>query len=182
MKELERAFTQFVNEIYYNRFSPLKEMGEFCCDVGTGQIGFTIPQDDDIPQAEYLKEFLEEEYNFTLKNLMVFSILHEMGHYLTDYNWDDTDYAFDDIMKKFIILDGIEACEKGLFDDAYNKKLNFKYWLLPMEAKATEWAVWYYKKETDKIEKAWKKLRKSLYRQMTFKNMQTLLYFMGEKI
>lgn len=182
MTELERAFTQFVNEVYYNRFPPTKEMQEFCCNTRTGEIGFTIPQDDDIPQAEFLKEFVKEEFNFTLRNMFVFSILHEIGHYVTDYNWDDSDNAFDVLMKKFIVLEAIEAHEKGLFDDAYNKKLNFDYWLLPMEAKATEWAIWYYKKETAKIEKAWKKLRKSLYRQMTFENMQTLLYFMGEKI
>lgn len=85
------------------------------------------------------------------------SFFHELGHIMTANNFtdDDWDNYFDDV---YDIEDNIY---EGITEEEC-KELNFRYFDLPMEKAATEWACKYMRENADKVAELWAELKPAI--------------------
>ena len=91
---------------------------------------------------EAFSKFVKERFNFEDDNIFMLSLLHEVGHHVTDDDINENIYNFCKQEK-----DRIES-------EIYN---------LPDEIMATQWAVDYIKKHPKKVRKMWNKCEKALH-------------------
>lgn len=141
---------------FVNRFDCDAEFGEEFCywhDDATIFYNLIIGTLSDMTWTEYVKEV----FNYTIENIFVFSLLHEIGHHFTMDNFTRKDYNAEH--KK---IAKIEASLKDSEDDDFDKILYKEYFDLPMEKAATAWAVKYARKNKTQLFYFWKKLEKAL--------------------
>ena len=102
-------------------------------------------------------EYVKERFNYNIRHIFVFSLLHEIGHHKTYDDITGSVYDFCENEKERIAGDMITA------DDEDAKKLEWQYFNLPDEIIATQWAVNYAKNHPKKVEKMWQKMKTALF-------------------
>ena len=136
--QLIREFIKDINNEIVLRISPAKE---FCCNIpeyklylGTKKMGY---------QSVLWENWYRQQKFYCGKvNNRLIALLHEIGHFET---FDTTEWVLrnakvDDLTYQFYD-------NKMSFED-----LNFAYWNLENEYKATEWAINYYKNNKEKCD------------------------------
>lgn len=86
-----------------------------------------LHQDSDV----YFSDFIKKEFDFSVTDIFLVSLLHEVGHY----------YTIDDFEEDELLED--EYAKAGLTRNPLitEKERNFRYFNLPVEYAATEWAI-----------------------------------------
>lgn len=146
---------EIVNEFVEHFDCDAEFNDEFCywhddCTIGYNLI---VGVESDLAWTEYVKE----TFDYSIKNIFVFSILHEVGHHFTM-----DDFSKTDLRKEFQKVEKIEAVLSESDDVETDRKLYKEYFDLPMERTATEWAVGYARKNPTTLRNFWKKLEKAL--------------------
>lgn len=108
---------------------------------------------DDVHDA-YFTEFIKKVFDYDVPNAYMMSLLHELGHHFTGFDFDDEDEEH--------YLTKVEEIQNKMLDNEDNKQLHFEYYSLPQEIAATAWAVNVYRNNEKDIKKAWKKIKKAL--------------------
>ena len=138
--QLIRNFIKEIDKDIVIRIAPNQE---FYCQLPLGKIYLGKKKIDDI-QFYWYNWYQEQEF-FSKEeiNLRMITLLHEIGHFVTfDLNeWLDRNKKVPQLTEKYC---------KG---ELTLKELNFAYWNLPNEYKATEWAVDYYKRNKEKCDR-----------------------------
>lgn len=135
IKKLNRAVTALVNE-YICEDIKCKFSTVFC--IADERLYYSLFQDE-ITDAiwrkwlamEYGKRYDEKFSTFVL------SFLHEVGHYFTIEDFDDT-YEKDEKAKASLAIDYDVDTDQQIVEK------NFTYWELPVEKAATDWAIDFY--------------------------------------
>ena len=91
--------------------------------------------------CSFVKKNWKYDFQPATIDLMILSILHEVGHLKTFKYFSDTNTMWNMICKI-----GIDKLPKPLYHVA-----NKLYFNLPLEKAATAWAIWFYKMHPDKI-------------------------------
>ena len=112
----------------------------------------TFKLTEDTLEDRWFMEFVKERFNFDVKYPFIFSLLHEVGHHMTDDDLDDITYHFCESEKMFIDE------EMQTADMRKSKDLEWKYFGLPDEILATTWAVDYMKSHPRKVERMWNEI------------------------
>lgn len=107
---------------------------------------------------EAFSKFVKERFNFEDDNIFMLSLLHEVGHHVTDDDINENIYNFCKQEK-----DRIESEIYNVDEDRW-LELQYQYFNLPDEIMATQWAVDYIKKHPKKVRKMWKKCEKALHK------------------
>lgn len=97
--------------------------------------------------------FVEERFNYSIEYDFPLSLLHEIGHKMTNEDIDGCVYDW--------CLSEKERINKALAkteDEEEIKILHFQYFNLPDEIMATQWAVNYAKRHPQQIKKMWKNI------------------------
>lgn len=108
---------------------------------------------EDTLEDMWFTQFVEEKFGYKVTLPFIFSLLHEVGHHMTDKEIDDmTDLYCEDektlIDKEMENAKNLKKC----------RELEWRYFNLPDEIKATTWAVEYMKTHTAEIEEMWEKI------------------------
>lgn len=108
---------------------------------------------EDTLEDRWFMEFVKERFGYNVKYPFIFSLLHEVGHHMTDDDLDDMTYDFCEGEKAYIdeemqTATDIKTC----------KALEWKYFGLPDEILATTWAVDYMKSHPRKVERMWNEI------------------------
>ena len=82
------------------------------------------------------KQYIENKFDFTIPNLFTISLLHEVGHSFTLFDFSEKEMKRMKKEKKAIE----KALEKNDTDEKYSE-----YFDLPVEKVATAWAINYYR-------------------------------------
>lgn len=90
------------------------------------------------------KEYITTHFNFENFNIFVMSLLHEVGHFYTLYNFSKEKRKEDKRLKRNIE----KQLTKNDSDEVYSS-----YFDLDIEKAATAWAVDYYKNNFERCEK-----------------------------
>ena len=98
----------------------------------TEQVQFTIVMEERADRV--FAQFIAETFQYKVKDMFLFSLLHEVGHHLTLEDFED-----DEIEKEWKHKSKIEW---EIDDTNYDEKL-MEYFNLPSEYAATAWAVSY---------------------------------------
>ncbi|MEE3350403.1 MAG: hypothetical protein VZR09_10245 [Candidatus Gastranaerophilaceae bacterium] len=111
---------------------------------------------DGTTEDKLFTEFLKERFDYTVKNIWIISIFHEIGHHMTMTYISDEILDFCDTEKDRIaaIMETATAAE--------SKKLEFQYFNLPDEIMATQWAVNYIRSNPRSVEKIWDNIAKAM--------------------
>lgn len=99
-------------------------------------------------QDELMKEFWALnglEYNC---DIFLMSLLHEIGHYMTEDEWSAEESNNFTEMKKDL--------------DGNTREGNFAYWNVPDEYRATEWAIDFINNNPEKCKVFWTECRKRI--------------------
>ena len=107
----------------------------------------------------WMAEFVAERFGYEVKNIFIFSLLHEVGHHLAN---DEIVDAIADFCDNEKIRIG-EEMEENAGDMDIQKKLEWQYFNLPDEIMATQWAVNYAKAHPRKVNKMWKECEKAFH-------------------
>ena len=102
-------------------------------------------------------DFLADEFDLINPDIFIISLLHEVGHYMTDNKFN----VFDNLYLWSVKQDNL-AKLNTITDEKELKALEYIYFRLPDEYAATEWAVDYYKSHPQKIAKMTAKVNKAL--------------------
>lgn len=96
---------------------------------------------------------LMEDYGFNLtkENVFIMSILHELGHAMTVGNFSEEDWNLEFCLKEQIGEEVIAAEEDDDYDEWFYQ--NQRYFLMPTEKAATDWAIEQYR--TQPFIRAW---------------------------
>lgn len=106
----------------------------------------------------WFNEFVEERFGYTVKNTFMITMLHEIGHYMTE---DDVDgFVYDFCLS-----------EKEKIQEAMNKaetlkearELEWRYFNLPDEIGATAWAVTFARDNKELLDEIWENVTKALH-------------------
>lgn len=130
--------------------------------------GFYYYNDDTIGYSLFVDERLNAWYLEYVKELapdiecdvLLASILHEVGHHECDYllSIEEDNYCED---RKIEIANEIDG---GNIDQMRERELNREYFALPDEYKATMWAIEYMRNNIDKVARWWKKVQEAVMR------------------
>lgn len=103
--------------------------GDFAYWTESDLIQYTIflHQDSDI----YFSDFIKKEFNFSVSDIFLVSLLHEVGHYYTIDDFEEDELLNDELIKDELSND----------QQITEEERNFKYFSLPVEYAATEWAI-----------------------------------------
>lgn len=97
------------------------------------------------------KQFVLDTFNYEVKNVFLLSLLHEVGHYFTYYQFSSEE------LKKY------RQKKKRIQKDKIVSDKNFyEYFALPNEEAATAWAVEYLRDHEKECANWWKKIQKEL--------------------
>ena len=99
-------------------------------------------------------EFIQKVFNYDVKNAFMMSLLHELGHHFTGFDFSSEDEEY--------YIERVEDIQDRLYKDPNNKYIHFEYYSLPQELAATAWAVDYYRNNEKEIRREWKKIKKAL--------------------
>ena len=142
-----------------------KFVKKFGCDIEVGE-EFSYYYDDALINYSLIipvfsdkvwKEYVLKTFNYKIKNIFMFSLLHEIGHHMTYDLYTEKDCKKEDeTIKK---IEKALACSTSYATD---KNLNLAYFNLPMEKTATKWAVRYYKTHSLEMELLWRKFKREL--------------------
>jgi len=113
----------------------------------------TFKLTEDTLEDRWFTEFVKERFNYNVKYPFIFSLLHEVGHHMTDDDLDDMTYDFCEGEKAYI-----DAEMQTATDIRKCKDLEWKYFGLPDEILATTWAVEYMQSHPIKVEKMWSEI------------------------
>ena len=129
---------------------------EYSYYFDTEKVGFSLVEGE----ADMIfNEFIEDRFDYTVKNQFIISLLHEIGHHKANDDIDGEVYDFCLKEKERISEAMAEATTI-----AERRKLHFQYFNLPDEIMATAWAVGYAKKHPKKIKKMWENCEKALHK------------------
>ncbi len=117
---------------------------EFFYRFADATVGYTltVDSDSDILWAQYVKD----TFKYTITDLVVFSLLHELGHHCTKDKFTPKEYCAE--------RQKVETIEKSLKYSTTaesDKRFYLKYFDLPMEKAATKWAVTYARKNKTQL-------------------------------
>ena len=104
------------------------------------------------------KSYIKQTFGYEMKNVFLFSLLHEIGHHHTMGQFSRKLQNAED--KK------VARIEKDLSHsncEELDTLLYLEYYDLPMEKVATEWAVNYAKNHRKKLFRFWRKLEIALH-------------------
>lgn len=139
-KNITRIFSKAVNE-----YISMELDSDFWYDCVTEEIHFSIIMAERSDRC--FKEFFRKRYGIELKTsveLFVMSVLHEIGHY---YTYDDIP---DDIFN--YCKDEEERIQKEL-EENDTDEIYSRYFYLPDEIVANDWAAEWYKSHPKKFNK-----------------------------
>lgn len=111
---------------------------------------------DGTTEDKLFTEFIEDRFDYKVKNIWMISILHEIGHHYTMPDISDEIFDFCNSEKDRI------AAALATATAAESKKLEFQYFNLPDEIMATQWAVHYAKTHPHSIKKIWDNIAKAM--------------------
>lgn len=104
-------------------------------------------------------EFVEIEFGLVNPDFFIISLLHEIGHYMTDDQFD----TLDDLYFWGEKTDNLEKLNRATTEEE-KKALEFVYFRLGDEYAATEWAVDFYKEHPQWVAETTKKVNKALHK------------------
>lgn len=120
------------------------------------EITFTILYSE---RADRLfREYIKSHFSFEVPNLFMMSLLHEVGHAMTLFTFSKTEMENAHHAKELI--------ENDLKEEDTDETFS-KYFDLDIEKVATEWAVNYYRSNSEKIEDFYLKFEKTLHQAFT---------------
>lgn len=123
-------------------------------DDATIQYSLIIGDKTDVIWTEYVKS----TFDYSIDNIFVFSLLHEVGHHYTmDLFTNEELIAERRKIKR--IEKRLNQSNSDLMDEGYY----LLYFDLPMEKIATEWAVNYAKENQKALNEFWNKLQNALF-------------------
>ena len=138
----EKAIVQdFVNSINSSLAIKISENKRFECDIPKNTIYLGLKTIDE-DELELFNEWLSTHNVKTKMNRRILSLLHEIGHFQT-FNKEE----WEDRNKREQVL--IFLYDQDIIS---YKQLNFSYWNLTNELKATMWGVNYYKRHKKQCE------------------------------
>ena len=111
----------------------------------TEEVQFTIVMEERADKV--LKKFVADNFQYNVKDMFLFSLLHEVGHHLTLDDFEDEELTKEWKHKSVI--------EWELDDSNYNEKM-VEYFALPSEYAATAWAVSYMRDHEKELLRRWK--------------------------
>ena len=133
-----RDFIKDINEEIVLRISPSKE---FCCNVPACRLYLGTKK---LEYQSLLWEdwYRQQEFYCGVVNNRLIALLHEIGHFETFdvAEWFLRNAEVDDLTYQF--------CDNKITFE----NLNFAYWNLENEYKATKWAIEYYKNNREKCD------------------------------
>ena len=133
VKKLDKGISQMVRKYICEditcKFSPI-----FCISDDTLYYSLFIDEDCNRDWSKWLKKTYGTRYSRDF-SIFALSILHEIGHYFTLDDFDETE-AF--AGKEELIID-LDADT-----EAQQTEKRFSYWNLPVEKAATDWAIDFY--------------------------------------
>jgi hypothetical protein len=113
-----------------------------------------FPLDVDDIHDIYFVDFINKVFGYKVKNVYMMSLLHELGHHFTGFDFDDEEEEH--------YLKRIKKISKQLSKNPEDRMSYFEYYSLPQEIAATAWAVNYYRNNEKEIRREWKKIKKAL--------------------
>jgi hypothetical protein len=134
-----RNFIKEINDEIVVRISPA---GSFECFLTTFKLRLgkkKAPIEQDILWQEWYEQ---QDFYMGEVNKRMISLLHEVGHFET---FDVNEWLFRNEQQDILI-------NKYLNGEMTLKEINFAYWDLVNEYKATKWAVEYYMKNKNKCD------------------------------
>ena len=136
-----KAIQNFVNSINENLKIKNSEYKRFECDIPNNTIYLGIKNNNKKDNSLFLKWF-KQQPEFIDINKKLLSLLHEIGHFQT-FNQEEFDKRNElENIYTFMYEQDIISYEQ----------LNFSYWNLENERKATMWGVEFYKNHTTECE------------------------------
>ena len=103
---------------------------------------------------KYFNEYVSKEFPEITADIFLWSLLHEVGHHMTYWNWSDEQRNFNDEIKE--TAEKILSSEEGA-NPSIERYSYFLYFSAPDERRATEWAAHYMETHSEKVEKFWLK-------------------------
>lgn len=104
-------------------------------------------------QERLFRKYVQEKFNYTIPNIFMLTLLHEVGHAYTFFS-----FSKDEIRTARRAKEHLEKeLKRNNIDSVY-----IRYFDLPIEKVATEWAIAYYKKHTRRCENFWSKFKEIL--------------------
>lgn len=138
--QLIREFVKDIDKNILIRIAPNKE---FCCCLPLGKLYLGQKKMCDFEIYWYDWYQKQPFYSKENINLRIITLLHEVGHFIT---FDIQEWL--DRNAEVPIL-----TEKYYNNEISFEELNYAYWNLTNEYKATEWAVNYYKSNKEKCDR-----------------------------
>lgn len=128
-RELKKLLKNFVNYVEEEIVPTFNEGEGYFYETATNKINIDLTDNEDFGFMRHLKE-THKYKNADKISIIVWSILHEIGHYETEdeIEWEDD---FND--RAVLALTGENV--------KYNTKVQDMYFNLPSEFAATEWAI-----------------------------------------
>jgi hypothetical protein len=150
-KKLNKAITNLVTPFGIDK-AVMQE--EWMYDFGLNRVEFTLQQDWSDEAYNY---FLEQEFHLKNPNVFVISLLHEVGHHMTDDDFDDMDSLFIYAQKQKVL-----SRLKRAKTDKERIAIEQDYFRIADEYAATAWAVDYYTNNRKECKKMRKKASKAI--------------------
>lgn len=142
-RAFKRVFAYVKNLIPELKKTRLTVTDEFCFNYKENYIAVMLPEyatNDDKIWENFMLDYVDAEYNFNIQpeEMDLFSLLHEIGHQQTFY-----DFTPDDLVK---YVDALDAIPEGNNPDDL-----FAYRQLSLEKAADEWAIEFMRQHRDDL-------------------------------
>ena len=143
MKTLNKQMSEMIKECCGLTLTATLN-SNFWVSINHKQIAYSLQCDKcDKDFCSFMKKHWNCDFQPATIDLMVLSILHEIGHLKTFKYFSDNNKMWNTICK--LAIDKIPK--------PFHHVANKLYFNLPLEKAATAWAVWFYKTHPNKIEK-----------------------------
>lgn len=143
-----RNITNIINEYTEQTFGLVADCSldfAFYPDAGEDEPDITYSLLVTEKTDKTFKKFVKIAFNCDFDNIFVLSLLHEVGHAMTDEDW--TARQQDDFANR----------KNGLSPD--NEIDLYTYYYIPDEYNATKWAIEYIQEHPQEIEKFWNRVQ-----------------------
>ncbi len=150
-EKAKKLIEDFIESFGYN---PVEDE-EFSMDTKSDLIFYTLDEPETSSANIALKRYLKEEFHISVP-VLLFSILHEIGHFETLGKITQAEIDANNGYKEVIAL--AYDSYKGNNDYCFFKA----YWNLKMEYLANEWAVNFVKSNTEECAEFYGKLKKCI--------------------
>lgn len=152
VKKLEKHITKAVYNAVGEYF-PCRLAIDFMCDLMKDEIDFSlfIQEHSD----ELWREWLLDTYGEEVRDMVFFSLLHEIGHLMTN-DITSEEWEISQAVKP-LISEQLDALEWHSY--AWRQKYK-EYFALPVEKQATEWAIEFNK--TDAAQYLYEKMENAI--------------------